>query len=319
MMKPSVFPFLRPFLAILAVLMLQSPLKCHARYIGCSFVAAKQLPSSKATRSRSTIQGCHQQHDDDHIHIESPLHFPAMGHRPLLAVITAPDACDSQESTEATYEALREAVSSNQVDLINVRLTTKTTINEKGDTREDAIRHRAVSLTRKLVELSKCKSVNSALPLFHVVCSSDLVSVAVEAKAHGVHVKEHHWPLLPEIMAQFDYPILIGISAHSLASKNEKNGIQPHYYFVGTCYLTASHPEKAACDLEGPELPGIFKATLNQPSIPIFAIGGIDQNNCHEPVALGADGVAVIRSVVQAVDPAGAVRIIQDKMKEAVK
>ena len=47
----------------------------------------------------------------------------------------------------------------------------------------------------------------------------------------------------------------------------------------------------------------------------IFAIGGIEMENCHEPVEYGSDGIAVIRSVMQASDPADAVHQIKTGMK----
>ena len=94
------------------------------------------------------------------------------------------------------------------------------------------------------------------------------------------------------------------------------------YLFVGTCYLTQSHPEKQSLDqLEGPSLPGRVRQELYQiynnrpdstcsekksqststllPPPIIFAIGGIDDQNCHEPViTFGADGAATIRTVM---------------------
>ena len=58
---------------------------------------------------------------------------------------------------------------------------------------------------------------------------------------------------------------------------------------------------------------------LSPPPI-IFAIGGIDKTNCHEPVlTFGADGVATIRTVMQASDPREAVKCMKKAMKEAVK
>ena len=105
--------------------------------------------------------------------------------------------------------------------------------------------------------------------------------------------------------------------------------------FVGTCYLTQSHPEKNAIDLEGPALPGLVKEAIVQMDIDsiddkddnddsadghgavapiIFAIGGIERENCHEPVGNGSDGVAVIRSVMQASNPALAVKHIKEGM-----
>ena len=235
--------------------------------------------------------------------------FPAMGQRPLLAVVTEPDACDTDERMESTYEAIRKAISTKQVDLISVRLII-------ADDDNTHVLERACNLTRRLVELSHALDASS--PMFKVVCSSDLVSVAVQAQAHGIHVKEHHFERVPDIVAQFDYPIIIGTSAHSLQSlpDNSEHAVRPNYYFVGTCYMTASHPEKDADDLEGPALPGEFKQGLAQQglSLPVFAIGGIDDTNCDEPVARGADGVAVIRAVLQAENPADMVSWLQEEM-----
>ncbi|KAL3903234.1 MAG: hypothetical protein SGILL_010523, partial [Bacillariaceae sp.] len=235
--------------------------------------------------------------------------FPAMGQRPLLAVITEPDACHNDERMEATYEAIQNAVSTKQVDLVSVRL-------DSAHDNSTGVLERASNLTRRLVELSR--EADAASPMFQVVCSSDLVSVAVEAQAHGIHIKEHHLERGSDIVAQFDYPIIIGTSAHSIQSlpDSKEHTIRPHYYFVGTCYMTASHPEKNAVDLEGPALPGEFKRGLAQQglSLPVFAIGGIDDTNCDEPVALGADGVAVIRAVLQADNPADMVSWLQEEM-----
>ena len=82
-------------------------------------------------------------------------------------------------------------------------------------------------------------------------------------------------------------------------------------------------------DLEGPTLPGIVRRAVldawqqdsdtvrRRPSPPlVLAIGGIDDTNCHEPVATyGADGVAVIRSILQADDPAQMTHQIKTNMR----
>jgi thiamine-phosphate pyrophosphorylase len=108
--------------------------------------------------------------------------------------------------------------------------------------------------------------------------------------------------------------VTIGISAHSLESAIEAvTEYAPDYLFVGTCYKTTSHPEKSKADLEGPALPGQVQRAVT--SIPVFAIGGIDETNCHEPVLrYGAHGVAVIRAVLRSSDPAQAVIQIHNNM-----
>eukprot|EP00536_Pseudo-nitzschia_multiseries_P016540 jgi/Psemu1/292580/fgenesh1_pg.1138_\ len=310
-------------------------------------------------------------------------YFPT--HRPLLAIITESDACDSEEKARHTLEAIRAAVTTHGVDLVSVRLSLPpppSGENDKGDNGNGehyrGVLERARVLTEQLVRLSaeqgqqrKIDSPSSGSPTtpsdtcsntpFRVVCSSDLVSVAVEARAHGVHVKEHHLDRLPEILEQFDYPIVVGTSTHSVESAlvscldgdvdsgvRGRGRVRPHYYFVGTCYLTASHPEKTSEEqLEGPELPGRVRRALLErlrespcdagdhsgtrsdtrtgvsetnttTRMPrVFAIGGIDATNCHHPVAFGADGVAVIRAVLQTERPSEAVQQIHDAMTTA--
>lgn len=318
--------------------------------------------------------------------------FPT--NRPVLAIITETDACDTEEKMERTYNAVRDAVSTGKVDLVSVRLSLPSHKNDDGVENEDynQILERACALTKKLVELSSeqqqiqsrsskneerkenvgiVSEKSPSCDSFVVVCSSDLVSVAVRARANGVHVKEHHLDQLPEIVRRFDYPVVIGTSTHSIESAVKsyfdkgpdacvENDVdestnetkvtvpKPVYYFVGTCYLTASHPEKTEQgQLEGPELPGKIKQVLlnkskskqqqqlqmpindnieissttktsQQLQLPrIFAIGGIDETNCHEPVSLGADGVAVIRAVLQANDPIEKVEEMQTNMMRA--
>mmetsp|Transcript_6200 Transcript_6200/g.15348 ORF Transcript_6200/g.15348 Transcript_6200/m.15348 type:complete len:416 (+) Transcript_6200:194-1441(+) len=302
--------------------------------------------------------------------------------RPLLAIITETDACDSEDKMQRTYTVIEKATSTGKVDLVSVRLSLPPRYDENGVENSSYLRvmERACRLTKELVGLSSKQMEqaqrqnneirgdnNTAIQSpssFKVVCSSDLVSVAVDARANGIHVKEHHLENLADILARFDYPIVIGTSTHSVESalksyfhngsfendedhesKNPPSSTRrrPDYYFVGTCYLTASHPEKTSeCQLEGPALPGRVKRaicetlkskqlssstkessqdsssmeSLQLESPPIMAIGGIDETNCHEPVALGADGVAVIRAVLQADHPMERVEGIQRNMME---
>ncbi|CAJ1954712.1 unnamed protein product [Cylindrotheca closterium] len=250
-----------------------------------------------------------------------------------LAIITELDACETNTRMEESYSAIAKAVAEqpDDISLVSIRLKPSDSAH---------VMERAVELTKRLVRLSEnCKDggkvgvedqVLLPCPSFKVVCSSDWVEAAVLGGAHGVHVKEHHLSQVPYIrerltVANSNSPIWIGTSAHSVESAlNSYREYQPDYYFVGTCFLTASHPEKTSeADLEGPSLPGTVQQALKvaAKSAPpkVMAIGGIDASNCHIPVELGADGVAVIRAVLQAKDPAKAVADMQSRMKVAVK
>ena len=58
--------------------------------------------------------------------------------------------------------------------------------------------------------------------------------------------------------------VIIGISARSiqLAHFSWKE-YKPDYFFVGTCYVTQSHPEKTPADLEGPALPCMSNVAIH--------------------------------------------------------
>lgn len=340
------------------------------------------FPGKTATMTKTTVlsssgSGRHVSWNEDR-----DVLFP--NHRPLLAIITETDACDSEGNMQRTYSVIEQAALTGKVDLVSIRLCLPPRYTEDGDENKYYLQvlERACRLTKKLVKLSKkqkeqlqslddekrrdditvTQQQNQSSNSFIVVCSSVLVSVAVDARANGVHVKEHHLDQLADIVRRFDYPIVIGTSTHSVESalisyfdkgnvENDGEGEsktepsikrqRPDYYFVGTCYLTTSHPEKTLqSQLEGPGLPGkvkqaicetlkskqicssilesrkdsTAKRTLELRSPPIMAIGGIDESNCHEPVGLGADGVAVIRAVLQADHPTERVEVMQRNM-----
>jgi thiamine-phosphate diphosphorylase len=226
---------------------------------------------------------------------------------PYLAIITELDSCDNETNMNAALKNLYAAVSTGQVDLVSVRVNVMSSSNKK-------YAQNVVSLTRQLVEWSDDYS-------FQVVVSSDWVDAAVEAGAHGIHVKEIHRHRIPDIRSQFHKDaVLIGTSAHSLESATSAFEVhRPDYIFVGTCYSTMSHPDKVV--LEGPELPGqvcrALQKLAGKKRPKVLAIGGLDASNCHIPVEFGADGIATIRAVLEAEDPADSVRSIRANMMNA--
>jgi len=249
-----------------------------------------------------------------------------LGNPPYLALITEPDACMDPSRVEATFQAIAQAVSTGKVTLVSIRLTRPSEPDESS-----LVWDRALSLTKRLVQLAE------ELQTFRVVCSSDWIDLAIQAQAHGIHVKESHLSKIPSIRQDaWRKDLLIGTSTHSISSAKESYALyHPDYYFVGTCFLTASHPEKQVEDLEGPMLPGQVRLALleesakkskgskvsknnNDKDFPIiFGIGGIDESNCDAPMTHGADGVAVIRAILQAPHPAQATLRIHEKMSTA--
>jgi len=268
---------------------------------------------------------------------------------PYLAIVTEPDSCDDEIRMEETFRAVQQAVRNDSsidnggndekgnggIDLISIRVSNP---NGDGDDDDGSFQKRVVELTKKIASLRNEQNK------FHIVVN-DNVQAAIDADADGIHVKEknaHDIPSIrrriiqhrrehfkgrsPSSSSEENRVVLIGTSSHAVSTaQSTVRNFQPDYLFVGTCYPTQTHPEKAVEDLEGPELPGMVKEALDRdleegedtnrrPPI-VYAIGGIDEYNCREPVRRhGADGVAVIRSVMQAEDPGGVVRDMRDRM-----
>lgn len=318
-------------------------LSCQASFHRTDISAVKKFQSIRSSAfaamdqsvpSSSEAGGGRRRRSNDKKNSNSP--FPRVDGPPFLAVITEENACDSDLELEKTLNTLKIATSTYMVDLISIRVKREVQnildIEEDGQgqvvtaaiPREQQVQ-RVVALTRELINWSK----ESKSP-FQVVLSSDWMDVAVQSGAHGVHFKESHRQSIGDIRQQYKEhnlpPPLVGTSAHSVDSaKHAWEAYRPNYFFVGTCYATLSHPEKV--EMEGPALPGQVVEEFVDGSVitgnvsgrpVIFAIGGINSSTCHDPVVkYGADGVAVIRSVMQADDPAAAVRLIQQRMQDS--
>lgn len=272
------------------------------------------------------------------------------GDPPFLAVLTEPDACASRKRIDETVHAIERATADGGVTLVVVR------INNDED---DGTSENKWILLKRLSDL-KQQRLEEGIRDFLLVVNNDvelvLRAISKKIRVDGVHVKEYKAHMIPDIRQtlqdalninasssdetkQQQQSIVIGTSCHSIQSALDSYNLTPRgpdYLFVGTCYLTQSHPEKTSLDqLEGPTLPGrvrdiLFQsfnddnntssngdsdlAALTKKPPLIFAIGGIDEQNCKEPVKYGADGVATIRTVMQADDPREVVKLMNTAM-----
>ncbi len=313
------------------------------------------LPSLKMIHRRSPIKLNQQQQQHAPQQQQHHRDDPSSTSLPKLILITEPDACDSDKRMRQTLQAVQSAVETGLVWLVIVRVTRP----PLDSPRYNVIRQeeRVMQLTRNIHNMIHQKEEAIST---RVVISSDwyntpmLDSIATGGVDYrssnatimnlpccdGVHVKEaHRERILPMIrpLGGTSNRWMIGTSAHSMESALQAfHQYRPDYILVGTCYATASHPEKTM--LEGPALPGQVRqaillqlqqqhqeeekecamkdaTTMSHSTLPkIIAIGGINESNCHEPMALGADGIAVIRAILQAPDPAAATHALWNRM-----
>ena len=129
---------------------------------------------------------------------------------------------------------------------------------------------------------------------------NDRVDVALACDADGVHLPGHSFTV-GEARALLGPRRLIGVSTHHPYEVAAAAAAGADFAVLGPIFAT---PSKAAC---GAPLgvDALTRARAATP-LPFFAIGGLDADNAATARAHGATGVAVIRAVLAADDPAAA-------------
>jgi thiamine-phosphate pyrophosphorylase len=131
---------------------------------------------------------------------------------------------------------------------------------------------------------------------------NDRVDVALAANADGAHVGDDDIPLeAARRIAPSAFLLGRSVNTADEAAVATRHGAD--YLGVGPVFSTPSKADAGgAIGAEG------ITRVRNTSTLPIVAIGGLDLNNTAEITAAGADGVAVIRAVMQADDPEDATR-----------
>lgn len=174
-----------------------------------------------------------------------------------------------------------------------------------------AVQLRAKSGTaREAVELARAlrEATRAAGALLFV---NDRVDVALAAGADGAHVGDDD---LPVAAARRIVPpgFLLGRSAETPEQAVRAREEGADYVGVGPVYETASKDDAGL-----PVGLARVRAVSAAAGIPAVGIGGIDAGNAAEVARAGAAGVAVIRAVMQAPDPADAVRELLRQVRSA--
>jgi thiamine-phosphate pyrophosphorylase len=141
--------------------------------------------------------------------------------------------------------------------------------------------------------------IGSAIADGAVLLVNDRIDVALAAAdgaqvgARGVRVRDARRMLGPDR--------LLGVSVHTAAEAIDVAAEGADFVVAGTIWPTPSHPGREGA---GPEL----IREIASSHIAVVAIGGVTPERAAEAREAGASGIAVIRGVWDAVDPAEAVR-----------
>ena len=128
---------------------------------------------------------------------------------------------------------------------------------------------------------------------------NDRLDVALAAGAIGVQLRRES--LTPADARRIEARWWIGASVHGLAEAEAARVAGADYVVIGPVYATASHPDRTALGLAAVRA----VAALGLPTI---VIGGVTPDRVAELRAAGAYGVAAIRALWDATDPAAAAR-----------
>ena len=122
----------------------------------------------------------------------------------------------------------------------------------------------------------------------------------------GIHLSES----TEQLDSSIDSNLIVGQSVHSIESARIAYSNNVDYIVAGTIFESKSHP---GGQISGTKLIAQIK---NELDVPVIGIGGINQFNVKDVMSAGADGIAVIGSVLEAQDPVNATKRLKTIMNE---
>ena len=135
---------------------------------------------------------------------------------------------------------------------------------------------------------------------------NDRLDVALATGAAGVQLSTAG--LTPKDARRFSQDWWIGVSVHTPEEASAARDGGADYLLVGPVFNTPSHPDAPPLGVSG-------LVPFAGLGVPVVAIGGIDGSNARDVKAAGVYGVAMIRALWDAPDPARAAGEIMKEME----
>jgi thiamine-phosphate pyrophosphorylase len=130
---------------------------------------------------------------------------------------------------------------------------------------------------------------------------NDHVDLALTVEAHGVHVGQNDLPV-SAVRRLVPPEMIVGCSTNNPEEARRAEADGADYVSVGRLFPTGSKADTRPATTE------TLRAVKAAVSLPVCAIGGINETNIDEVVAAGANMAAVIAAVVTAPDVEEAAR-----------
>jgi thiamine-phosphate pyrophosphorylase len=163
------------------------------------------------------------------------------------------------------------------------------------------LRHKALPRGELLELARRVKEVVSEAGALFIV--NDHVDIALLSRADGVHLGPDDLSIASARRVAGD-DLVIGASASSVKSARKAISDGADYLGSGPAFDT---PIKRQKQVIGPKGVAAIAEAVGQ-TVPVFAIGGIDETNLPQVVAAGIRRVCVIRAIAGAPDSEQAAR-----------
>jgi thiamine-phosphate pyrophosphorylase len=142
---------------------------------------------------------------------------------------------------------------------------------------------------------------------------NDRVDIALACGAEGVHVGQSDMAVA-DVRALMGSKALVGLSVENMEDIKAAEQLAVDYLGVGPVFPTATKPDH--CPPWGIE--GLHKARLAS-TLPMVAIGSVNEKNAAQVMATGMDGVAVVSALCSAAQPEQAARTLRALVKPEIQ
>ena len=170
------------------------------------------------------------------------------------------------------------------------------------------LRHKVLARGDLLILARRLRELTRVAGALFVV--NDHLDLALLSDADGVHLGPDDLSLAGARRVAGDR-LLIGASASKPSTAHEAVESGADYIGCGPAFATPLKPQK---EVIGPR--GVAEVAAAMPTVPVFAIGGIDASNIALLTVAGVRRVCVVRAVGEAPDPESATRSLRTMLDE---
>jgi thiamine-phosphate pyrophosphorylase len=144
--------------------------------------------------------------------------------------------------------------------------------------------------------LALTELVRAFMPVVHAASQRlvlrERVDIGRFVGADGVHLPENSFR--PDEVRQIWPSAILGRSLHSLEALSDVGDVD--YVTLSPVFETDSHPDTKPLGLDA-------VAQASKSKVPLYALGGIDEQNARQVLQTGVHGVAMMRAAWRKVAP----------------